>query len=353
MITAWWTRHRQANVAAPTGAATFDVLDVDVRPTGSGWDALLEARAAGLIDGWVRAVQTPSGGLHLHYPGTQQRNGTIRGRHLDFRGQGGYVLLPPSFGQTKAYSREYVTLDQRPGGRPLDWPGIVQLLDPPAPPLGDARRTAPARSATDPTRWLASHVARQPEGNRNNALFWATHRAVEARVADYEPVRPLVLAHERGHAVNMIGFGSGPQRGEDGSLVLVFPMGDAPLSGIAAEDIGKVAAGIFAAGDTYIGQTVSIAGEHLTVTDMAAQLSDAIGETVTYAAVEPDDYRAMGFPGAEDLGNMFQFYRDFNDYFVGERDIDLVRQLNPELMSFRDWLATHADQIPIPPTGDA
>jgi uncharacterized protein YbjT (DUF2867 family) len=76
---------------------------------------------------------------------------------------------------------------------------------------------------------------------------------------------------------NMIGFGSGPQRGEDGSLVLVFPMGDAPLSGIAAEDIGKVAAGIFAAGDTYIGQTVSIAGEHLTVEQMAAQLSDAIG----------------------------------------------------------------------------
>lgn len=148
---------------------------------------------------------------------------------------------------------------------------------------------------------------------------------------------------------NMIGFGSGPQRGEDGSLVLVFPMGDAPLSGIAAEDIGKVAAGIFAAGDTYIGQTVSIAGEHLTVAEMAAQLSDAIGEPVTYVAVEPDDYRAMGFPGAEDLGNMFQFYWDFNDYFVGERDLALVRQLNPELMSFRDWLAAHADEIPIPP----
>jgi len=151
---------------------------------------------------------------------------------------------------------------------------------------------------------------------------------------------------------NMIGFGSGPQRGEDGSLVLVFPMGDAPLSGIAAEDIGKVAAGIFAAGDTHIGQTVSIAGEHLTGEQMADQLSDALGEPVTYVAVEPDVYRAMGFPGAEDLGNMFQFYRDFNDYFVGERDLDRVRELNPELMTFRDWLAAHADQIPIPPAED-
>ncbi len=152
---------------------------------------------------------------------------------------------------------------------------------------------------------------------------------------------------------NMISFGSGPQRGDDGSLVLVYPMGDALLSGIAAEDIGKVAADIFAAGDTYIGQTVSIAGEHLTGGQMAAQLSDAIGQTVTYVAVEPDAYRAMGFPGAEDLGNMFQFYRDFNDYFVGERDLERVRRLNPELMSFRDWLAVHADQIPIPPAAEA
>jgi hypothetical protein len=188
VITTWWTRHRQANVAAPTGAPAFDVLDVDVRADGSGWDAFHEARRAGLIDGWVRAVQTPSGGLHLHYPGTEQRNGTIRGRHLDFRGQGGYVLLPPSLGQTKAYSREYITLDQRPGGRPLDWAAIVGLLDPPAPPLDDSARTAAARSAEDPTRWLTAHLARQPEGNRNSALFWATHRAVEAHVADFEPL---------------------------------------------------------------------------------------------------------------------------------------------------------------------
>jgi len=193
VITAWWTRHPQANLAAPTGAPAFDVLDVGVRPTGSGWDAFHEARRAGLVDGWVRAVQTPSGGLHLHYPGTQQRNGTIRGRHLDFRSQGGYVLLPPSLGQTKAYSREYVTLDQRPGGRPLDWAAIVQLLDPPAKPVDDLRSPAAARRGDDPTRWLAAHVARQPEGNRNSALFWATHRAVEAHVVDYEPLITAAL----------------------------------------------------------------------------------------------------------------------------------------------------------------
>ena len=187
-VTAWWTRHPQANIAAPTGAPAFDVLDVDVRPNGSGWDALHEARRAGLVDGWARAVQTPSGGLHLYYPGTEQRNGSIRGWHLDFRGQGGYVLLPPSLGQTKAYSRRYVTLDQRPRGRPLNWAAIVKLLDPPAPPPASPGRTAIARNGDDPTPRLAAHVACQPEGNRNSALFWAAHRAVEANVADYEPL---------------------------------------------------------------------------------------------------------------------------------------------------------------------
>ena len=148
---------------------------------------------------------------------------------------------------------------------------------------------------------------------------------------------------------NMIGFGMGPQRGEDGSLTLTLPMGDAPLSGIAAEDIGGVAHGIFAAGDTYIGQTVSIAGEHLTGGEMAATLTDTLGETVTYVSIEPDVYRGLGFPGAEDLGNMFQFYRDFNDYFVTARDVDATRELHPGLQSFAQWLSVHRDEIPVDP----
>ncbi|MBI1378434.1 MAG: NAD(P)H-binding protein [Frankiales bacterium] len=146
---------------------------------------------------------------------------------------------------------------------------------------------------------------------------------------------------------NMIHFGMGPQRGADGALTLTLPMGDARLSGISADDIGVVAYGIFTAGRDLAGETVSIAGEHLTGSEMAAQLSSALGEPVTYAAIEPDDYRALGFPGADDLGNMFQFYRDFNDYFVSERPLDAVRRLHPGLKSFDDWLAVNKDRIPL------
>jgi uncharacterized protein YbjT (DUF2867 family) len=147
---------------------------------------------------------------------------------------------------------------------------------------------------------------------------------------------------------NFIYFGAGPQRGPDGVLALTFPMDDKPLSGIAAEDIGKSAYGIFKRGRELINKTVAIAGEHLTGKQLAAGMSRALGQEVRYNNVPPEVYRSFGFPGADDLGNMFQFKRDFNDYFVGARDLAFSRSLNPELQTFEEWLAVHAREIPLP-----
>ncbi len=146
---------------------------------------------------------------------------------------------------------------------------------------------------------------------------------------------------------NLIYFGSGPKPGPDGRLLLTFPMDDARLPGIAAEDIGKCAYGIFRRGRELIGKTVAIAGEHLTGAEMAAALTRALGEEVRYNAVTPETYRGLGFPGADDLGNMFQFKRDFNDYFRGIRDVEEARKLNPELQSFATWLDRNKDRIPL------
>jgi uncharacterized protein YbjT (DUF2867 family) len=146
---------------------------------------------------------------------------------------------------------------------------------------------------------------------------------------------------------NLIHFGMGPKRGSDGALTFTLPMGDKKLPGIAAEDIGKCAYGIFKAGGQYIGKTVGIAGEHLTGGQMAAELGKALGQEVGYNAVTPDAYRSFGFPGAEDLGNMFQFKRDFEDYFCGARDPAIARSLNPALKTFRAWLAENKDRIPL------
>ena len=147
---------------------------------------------------------------------------------------------------------------------------------------------------------------------------------------------------------NFIYFGSGPQRGPDGSLSLVFPMDEKRLPAMSVVDIGKSAYGIFKRGSELIGKTVAIAGEHLTGAQLASKMSRALGQEIGYTNVPPEVYRGFGFPGADDLGNMFQFKRDFNDYFVGVRDLAFTRSLNPELQSFDEWLATHKDQIPIP-----
>jgi uncharacterized protein YbjT (DUF2867 family) len=146
---------------------------------------------------------------------------------------------------------------------------------------------------------------------------------------------------------NYIYFGSGPKRGPDGKLALSIPMDDKKLPGIAAEDIGKAVLGIFKRGQEYIGKTIGIAGEHLSGQQIAEKMSKALEKEVRYNAVSADTYRGFGFPGAEDMGNMFQYKRDFNDDFVGVRDVNQVKQLNPELQTFDEWLAKHKGEIPI------
>ena len=146
---------------------------------------------------------------------------------------------------------------------------------------------------------------------------------------------------------NLIYFGMGPKKSEDGSWGFVLPMGDRKLPGIAAEDIGRCAYGIFKAGKEFIGKTVGIAGEYVTGADMAAALSKALGKDVRHNAVPPAVYRTFGFPGADDLGNMFQFNHDFSEVFLAARDLNLSRRLNPSLQTFSQWLSVHKDRIPL------
>lgn len=146
---------------------------------------------------------------------------------------------------------------------------------------------------------------------------------------------------------NLIYFGSGPKKGPDGKLYLTFPLDDKKMSGIAAEDIGKCAYGIFKKGKEMIGKTIGVAGEQLTGQEMAKSLSNALGKEVIFNNVSPDTFRSFGFPGADDLGNMFQFYRDFDEVCNSVRDVNFSRELNPELKSFDTWLAEKSRLIPL------
>lgn len=142
-------------------------------------------------------------------------------------------------------------------------------------------------------------------------------------------------------------YGVGPKKGPDGKLAITFPMGDKKLPGMASEDIGKCAYGIFKRGREFIGKTVGVAGEHLTGTQMAAALTKALGQEVRYNEVSPDMFRSFGFPGADDWGNMFQFKRDFEQIYCGARNLGVSRSLNPSLQTFEEWLGQNKNRIPL------
>ncbi len=145
---------------------------------------------------------------------------------------------------------------------------------------------------------------------------------------------------------NLFMFGLAPKKGEDGNYSWAFPMGNEKLAGIAAEDIGRTAYGVFKAGDQYIGKTVGIMGEALTIEEMSRKLEKGLGiSPVKYNAVEPDVYRSWGFPGADEMGNMFQADRDFAKEMLANRNLDEARRLNPQLQSFEQWLANNRDKV--------
>lgn len=158
---------------------------------------------------------------------------------------------------------------------------------------------------------------------------------------------PTTLLYTSFYWDNLIHFGMGPKAGADGVLVFTLPMADRKLPGIAAEDIGKCAFGILREGPAALGRTYGIAGEHLTGAAMAEQLSAALGRPVVHHAPTPAEYRGYGFPGAEDLGNMFQFNAEFDVYFCGARPVETARRLNPEVQTFARFLELNRDRIPV------
>nr|MBA3614327.1 NmrA family NAD(P)-binding protein [Nitrospirales bacterium] len=146
---------------------------------------------------------------------------------------------------------------------------------------------------------------------------------------------------------NFIHFGMRPKRGADGEFAITLPMGDKRLPGIAAEDIGRCVYGIFKRGREYIGKTVGVAGEHLTGAEMGATFTQALGQEIHYHDVSPELYRSFDFPGADDLGNMFHFKRDFQEVLCEARDPAVARSLNPSLQTFGTCLSFNKHRIPL------
>jgi uncharacterized protein YbjT (DUF2867 family) len=146
---------------------------------------------------------------------------------------------------------------------------------------------------------------------------------------------------------NFYNHGWGPQRTNDGRYALTLPIGKAKMPGIAAEDIGKCAYGVFRNPAKYIGRRVGIAGEHLSGSEMAGKCSATLGIECAFEPMSADAYRKLGFPGADDLGNMFQIFEEFELQYRASRSVEASRALAPSLMDFDQWLAKYKSVIPL------
>lgn len=198
--------------------------------------------------------------------------------------------------------------------------------------LEDTRNTVPLEDSRLPTlhdRYKVPHFDGKGEAD---AIF-----AAEAAPTSY-----LLAAY---YWENF--FGTGLTPGEDGTLRLALPLGGTKLPGIAGGDIGRCAYGIFRRGPSAADLRFGIAGGVLSGEEMAAALGRALDRPVTFQDVPFDVYRGLGFPGADDLGNMFQYQAIRGDDFLRSRDPDLARSLNPDMVTFDTWLQTNAARIPV------
>ncbi len=143
---------------------------------------------------------------------------------------------------------------------------------------------------------------------------------------------------------NLIHFGMGPKKGPDGKLAFMLPMGDRKLPGIAASDIGACAYGIFKRGHGVHRQDDRHRGG---VPDRRADGGGALEGPRAGGRLHRGAARRLPFvrvPGADDLGNMFQFKAEFENLFCGNRDLALSRSLNPGLQTFaRGWRPTGSE----------
>lgn len=116
------------------------------------------------------------------------------------------------------------------------------------------------------------------------------------------------------------------------------------LAGIAVEDIGKCALGVFKAGKKYKEKSVYVAGEVLPFSEMLEICSKVTGKKFSYQPVDRETYAGFGFPGADDLANMFH-YNVHDQTFNANRSPVISKQLNPSLQNFQQWAESKKEQL--------
>ena len=136
-----------------------------------------------------------------------------------------------------------------------------------------------------------------------------------------------------------------PQRQADGTLAFGFPQGDTPLAGVAVEDLGGVVTAILGRPGEFRDRTVGIVGDDLPGKKYAEIMSRVLGQKVVYKYIPRETYASFGFPGAQELADMFEF----NRLYIPERRADMAesRALYPGMQSFEEWMTANKQQFQV------
>lgn len=153
---------------------------------------------------------------------------------------------------------------------------------------------------------------------------------------------PSTFIHVPFYYENFLAFFP-PRPAGDGTYQFGFPQGDTALAAMSVQDVGPIVAAIFEKPEQYIGKVVKLAGDEIPAAEYASAMSRATGKDIRYAYVPRETFAALGFPGAEDLADMFEYYR----LHIPSRktDVDACRALNPQLQSFDTWVNANASKL--------
>jgi uncharacterized protein YbjT (DUF2867 family) len=153
---------------------------------------------------------------------------------------------------------------------------------------------------------------------------------------------PATFIHVPFYFENFLAFFP-PRPTDDGTFEFGFPQGDTPLAAMSVADVGPIVALMFEQPEAYIGQVVKLAGDELPPAEYAAVMSERVGRQIRYAHVPREVYAALGFPGAEDIADMFEFYRVHMS--SRKQEMEHWRKLTPGLQDFRTWMSRNEGNL--------
>ena len=183
-----------------------------------------------------------------------------------------------------------------------------------------------------------------PIATATNGALKSPHFDIKAEYEEYARQLgiPATFIHVPFYFDNFLAFFP-PRPAGDGTYQFGFPQGDTPLAAMAVDDVGRIVAPLFEKPEKYIGKVLKLAGDEIPPAEYAETMSRQTGKDIRYAHIPRETYAAFGFPGAEDLADMFEFYR----LHMPSRkdDIAWCRSVDPEIQDFKTWAARNEAKL--------